>query len=755
MIRKFISRVTNSSFLPLVTIIVVIVTLITIYFTFNQVVQEEATLANDIQYRSSLLAKSLKESVEPNFITQSDTYLQDVVEKFIDKQRIAGLAVVDNTGKIIAISSTLQKSWLRSQEKIITNVMDSDIENGNFANLSKNKMYVFASPLEDKKSVVGALIIVQNANYIDDRVWDIVQNNFIRLLVQAVIVALLSLILLRWIIYEPIRQMVDALKLARIGSVSQSIPNAISTSLFFKPLAKELTKVRRSLLEARMTASEEARLSLERVDSPWTPQRLQEFIKDVAKGRRIFMVSNREPYSHEKINNKIVIIPPASGMVTAVEPVMEACGGTWIAHGSGNADRDVVDKNDTIAVPPEDPKYTLKRVWLTKEEEDGYYNGFSNEGLWPLCHRAYTRPIFRKEDWEQYKIANEKFAKAVVSEMKGVDRPLVFVQDFHLSLVPSLIKKQRPDATIGIFWHIPWPNPESFSICPWKKEILDGILGADIIGFHTQLHCNNFIETVGRELESLVDLESFTVTRNNHISSVKPFPISIAFTMNNGKDKMTEKEKKQFLLRDFGIKTPRVGLGLDRLDYTKGILERFKAIEIFLIKNPQYQEEFTFLQISVPSRTKVKRYQEFRAEVEKEAERINSIFKKNNWKPIVLSLKQYSHDEVFRLYKVAHFCLVTSLHDGMNLVAKEFVAARNDEQGVLILSEFAGASRELKNALIVNPYNGEQTATAIQVALEMSKTEQAKRMKAMRNELKSHNVFRWSAELIRALVSIG
>lgn len=755
MIQRLYSYIRRSIFLPVVTVIVLIASLVTVYFTFNQVTQEEARLTNDIQYRSSLVTKSLKESVEPNFINKSDTYLQDVVEKFIDKQRIAGLAVVDNTGKVIAISSSLQKSWLNDQEKIITNVMDSDIEGGDFATLNQKRMYIFASPLEDKKSVVGALVIVQNASYIDDRIWEIIQNNFFRLLLQAGIVSILSIILIRWIIYEPIKQMAETLRLARTGSIGQPMRETISSSIFFKPLAKELSKVRRSLLEARMTASEEARLSLERNDSPWTPQRLQEFIKDTARGRQIFMVSNREPYSHVKINNKAVVIPPASGMVTAVEPVMEACGGTWIAFGSGDADKEFVDKKDTIVVPPDDPKYTLKRIWLTKEEEDGYYNGFSNEGLWPLCHRAYTRPIFRKEDWEQYKIVNEKFAKAALTTLKGVSRPLIIVQDFHLSLVPQLIKKQRPDATVGIFWHIPWPNPESFSICPWKKEILDGILGADVIGFHTQLHCNNFIETVGRELESLVDLESFSITRGNHISYIKPFPISIAFTMNSGKEKMTEKEKKDLLLRDFGIKTPVVGLGLDRLDYTKGILERLKAIEIFLHKNPQYQEKFTFLQISVPSRTKVKRYQEFRAEVEKETERINSMFKKNNWKPIVLSLKQYSHDEVSKLYQVANFCLVTSLHDGMNLVAKEFVASRGDEEGVLILSEFAGASRELKNAIIVNPYNGEQTAVAILDALEMSKAEQAKRMRAMRNELKSHNVFRWSAELIRALVTMG
>lgn len=751
MIKKLFDSIRKSTFLPIVSIIVAIVSLSTVYFTFNQVTQEQSRMTSDIQYRSSLLAKSLKESVEPNFINNSDAYLKGIVEKFVDKQRIAGLAVVDNTGKVITESSALPQSLLQSQQTVITNVMDADLENGVFTTYNNKRVYVFASPLEDGKSVVGALVIVQNASYMDSRIFEIIQNNFVRLLIQAIIVSVLSVILIRWVIYEPIKTMVDALRLARTGSADRPMQYKVS-SFFFQPLAKELARVRQTLLEARLQASEEARHTLERLDSPWTSQRLQEFIKDTAKDRKIFLISNREPYVHKKVNNHIAVSPPVSGMVTALESVMQSCGGTWIAYGSGDADKDVVDKKDSVAVPPDDPKYTLKRIWLTKEEINGYYNGFSNEGLWPLCHRAYARPIFRKEDWEQYKIANEKFAHAALVAMKHTEHPIVFVQDFHLALVPAIIKKSRPDATIGIFWHIPWPNPESFSILPWKKEILDGILGADVVGFHTQLHCNNFIETVSREVESLVDLERFTITRNNHMSFIKPFPISIAFP---SIDTQTEKTEVEKIRKEFGIKSEFIGLGVDRLDYTKGILERLKAVEIFLIKNPQYQEKFTFLQISVPSRTEVKRYQDFRKEVEAEVERINNVFKKNSWKPIVLSLKAYSHQQVFRFYRLANFCLVSSLHDGMNLVAKEFVAARSDEKGVLILSEFTGASKELASALLINPYNGEQTAAAIKQALEMSKAEQTKRMRVMRDAVRSHNVYRWSAEIIKALVTLG
>lgn len=731
--------------------IVAVVSLVVITFTINQVNREDQRLKSDLQYRSTLLAESLRETIEPNFINKSEDYLQNVVKKFTDKERFAGLGIYDNKGEAITVSSVIPEAT-SSAQKVVADAMDADKANGDFANFKDKKVYLLAIPLREDKSVVGALMVVQNAGYIDDRLTEIWKNNLLRLLIQVSLLSLATLLLIRWIIYEPTRGLVETLKLARMGGMEQP-SKGLTGSFFFRPLVKEISNIKHSLLEARISASEEARMRLEKLDSPWTAQRLKEFLKDILKDRAIFMVSNREPYIHTKNRGKISYYFPASGMATAIEPVMQATGGTWIAHGSGDADRLVVDSSNKIKVPPDEPKYTLKRIWLTPEEEDGYYYGFSNEGLWPLCHIAHNRPIFRKEDWEEYKKVNQKFADAILAEIKNQDRPIVLIQDFHLALVPRLIKLQRPGAVIGIFWHIPWPNPESFSICPWKKEILDGTLGADLLGFHTQLHCNNFIETVGRELESLIDFEQFTITRNNHISYIKPFPISISFP--NGFEKSNSPDERKELMKSLGVKTKYIGLGVDRLDYTKGILERLKAIEIFLNKYPSYLGNFTFIQIAAPSRTKVKKYRDFAVDVEKEVERINNSFKAKGWKPIVLLAKHHNHTQIQSFYKSTDFCLVTSLHDGMNLVAKEYVASRSDEKGVLILSQYTGASRELRDALIVNPYNGEQTADTIKEALEMTPKEQTKRMRDMREVLKNYNVYRWSAELLKTIVNLG
>lgn len=741
-----------------VLIIVLIVSLIVTAFTVNQVENESQRLKTDLQYRTTLLAESLRESIEPNFINKSDAYLESVLERFTTKERLAGLGVYDNKGNMIVASSTVSEATLSAQQ-VISNTMDADKASGDFITLGNKKIYMLAVPLHDKKSVVGAMMVMQNAGYLDDRLNEIWRNNMLRLAFQAGLLSLATLLLIRWLIYSPVKNLVDSLKTARAGGGSGGVDSKGPTnSYFFRPLVNEITNMRRSLQEARSTASEEARLRLDEVNSPWTAERLKEFVKDILKGRTIYIVSNREPYIHTKNGGKIEYYMPASGPVTAIEPVMQATGGMWIAQGSGDADKLVVDRFDKIKVPPDEPKYTLKRIWITEEEEAGYYFGFSNEGLWPLCHIAHNRPAFRKEDWDQYQKVNQKFADTILSEIKSQERPLVLVQDYQLALVPKMIKAQKPSAIVGLFWHIPWPNPESFSICPWKKEVLEGMMGADLIGFHTQLYCNNFIETVGRELESLIDFEKFTITRNNHESYVKPFPISIAFSNGNGHDKEeleNSKKESESLLKSLGIKSKYVGLGVDRLDYIKGIPERLKAIEIFLSNNPRYKTHFTFIQVSPPSRTKIQKMRELAEDVEKEVERINNTFKTGNWKPIVFLKKHHDHRQLQTFYQAADFCLVTSVHDGMNLVAKEYAAARNDEQGVLILSQYTGASRELKEALIVNPYNAEQTADAIKEALEMSPKDQAKRMKNMREIIKNHNVYRWSAELLRTIVNLG
>ena len=524
----------------------------------------------------------------------------------------------------------------------------------------------------------------------------------------------------------------------------------------FRPLAREVATMAESLSHARNAAENEARLR-EAGESVWTADRLSVQLRTRLEDGRLFVVSNREPYIHQRNGKTIDVVVPPSGLVTALEPVLNACDGTWIAHGSGNADVEVVDADDRIRVPPDDPRYTLRRVWLTKEEEEGYYYGFANEGLMAACATSPTPArCFGPTTGSTTRMSIASSPTALLDEIKNVTKPVVLVQDYHFALVPRLIKEKRPDARVAIFWHIPWPNPEAFGICPWQRQLVDGLLGADLIGFHIQSHCNNFLETVDRVVESRVDWEHFSVLRQDHRTIVRPFPISVACSDDDAENNNLGFNyiERSALIRGLGVEATFMGIGVDRVDYTKGILERFLAIERFLEKYPSYQGQFTFVQIGAPSRTHIKRYHDLFAEVEAEAERINWRFQGGKWKPIVLLTRQHSHQEIEPYYRAADLCLVTSLHDGMNLVAKEFIAARQDERGVLILSQFTGAARELRDALLVNPYNIDQTADAIRAALEMEPEDKQMRMHRMRKIIKEHNIYRWAGNLITELCEV-
>ncbi|MGH7245742.1 MAG: alpha,alpha-trehalose-phosphate synthase (UDP-forming) [Candidatus Levyibacteriota bacterium] len=732
-------------------LIIFAVSMVILSFTIRQVDNEQNNLTSDLQHRSALLSDSFIDTIEPYVAYNNAPALQQIVDRYTNRERLMGLAVYDNKGNVLALSSGLATELAKTPTLPAT-IMDANKADGQFLPYNGQKLYLFATPLHSKQSVIGAIMLIQNADYIDADLISIWKTNLLRLFVQVLLISIASFIVLHWIIYRPILAMVQAIRDTRLGKISK---NPVKQNLFFQPLITEFTRMSKSLQEARLSASQEAKMRNEQADSPWTAQRLQGFIEETLRGRKIFLVSNREPYIHFKQNGKISMMEPASGMVTALEPIMQACGGLWIAQASGNADKTTVDDEDKIKVPPDDPKYTLKRVWITEEEEKGYYYGFANEGLWPLCHTAHTRPVFRKEDWMQYQRVNGKFAQHVLKEIADVEKPIILIQDYHLALLPRMIKNSRPDALIGIFWHIPWPNSESFNICPWRKEILDGMLGADLLGFHTQLHCNNFMDTVGHDLEALIDLEQFSIQRNEHTSFVRPFPISIPF-FEDGEESTQEEfaNLRNEIQKKLNFSSKYIGVGVDRLDYTKGILERLRAIEYFLQTYPSFKQKFTFIQIAAPSRNTIPEYNEFGEEVEKETERINTIFKTKTWKPIILLKKHHTHQEIDSYYKIADICLVTSLHDGMNLVAKEYVMSRNDEKGVLILSQFAGASRSLKDALIINPYNIEQTAEAIHQGLTMLQSEQMKRMKKMRELIKNYNVYRWSAELLKSLLAI-
>jgi trehalose 6-phosphate synthase len=480
----------------------------------------------------------------------------------------------------------------------------------------------------------------------------------------------------------------------------------------------------------------------------WSPQTLHRLLEERLPGTEIIAVSNREPYIHNRVNGSVSLQIPASGLVAALEPVMRACGGKWIAHGSGSADREMVDARDHIRVPPNDPSYTLRRIWLTEEEQEGYYYGFANEGLWPLCHIAFVRPTFRHEDWQQYVAINRRFADAVIREASRPD-PIVLVHDYHFALVPRMVRERLPHATILAFWHIPWPNSETFGICPWREEIIHGLLGSTILGFHTQFHCNNFLEGTDRFVESRIDREHSSVTVGGRETMIRPYPISIEWPPAALAAQAPVADCRNAVSWRLGLPpAARIVVGIERFDYTKGILDRMHAIDRLLRQRPSWKGRLVFIQAAAPSRSKLPAYGTLQREAEKLAEEINARHGGDGYQPIVLVVRHHEPGEVYELFRAADACIVSSLHDGMNLVAKEFVAARDDEKGVLILSTFAGASRELDGALMVNPYDTQSMAEALERALVMPESEQKERMRLMRDFLRVRNVYRWAGQML-------
>jgi trehalose 6-phosphate synthase len=508
----------------------------------------------------------------------------------------------------------------------------------------------------------------------------------------------------------------------------------------FRPLMQDV----RDLVERLVVEKD-----LEGEGGHWTPQRLKRTLTKQLHGERILIMANREPYIHTRApDGTISVLHPASGLVTALEPVMRACSGVWVAHGSGSADRETADGEGRIRVPPGEESYQVRRVWLSREEEQGYYYGFANEGLWPLCHVAHTRPVFRRDDWNHYKSVNQRFADAVCAEAQG-DDPIVLVQDYHFALAPRLIRERLPRATIISFWHIPWPNAERLGICPMRGEILEGLLGSSIVGFHTQLHCNNFMAAVERYMEARLDRERTAVVFKGRSSLVRPYPISIEWPNRWAADAVPPRECRAEIFRALGLRRDALlGVGVDRLDYTKGIEERLLAVERLLERSPALRGRFTFVQLAAPSRSEIERYRELAESVDGLAGRINLRFGTDGYRPVVLLRSHHEPKDVFRYLRAADVCYVSSLHDGMNLVAKEFVAARDDERGVLVLSEFTGAARELTEALIVNPYDLEEASSALAMALEMPPEEQRERMSAMRALVAEFNVYRWAGRML-------
>jgi alpha,alpha-trehalose-phosphate synthase [UDP-forming] len=738
----------------LILALIASVTLVSLASTYFDVLAHRHNMRQDLERRTNWMGKTIEPDVRSALVTGDLSALPGLTQLLKNGTGALGLAIYDAHGDLLAASGP-PDVMAALGKGVVEKSLQRGVEDGAFGHAGQWQWLEQTFPIHNGDQLQGAMAIVMDAGYIRSEGMALWQRSFWRIVAFVIVIVAITLLMVRWFLLRPMNRAAERLRQLRIGHAEDSTEPDLRALRLFSPLAREVETMAASLKAARASAAAEARLR-EAGANLWTAERLAVHIRNQAGSSKIFVVSNREPYMHVRQGRETVCVVPPSGLVTALEPVLRACDGVWVASGSGDADKSTVDEFDRLRVPPDDPRYTLRRVWLSEQEESHYYEGFSNEGLWPLCHIAHTRPIFRAADWECYQLVNQKFADALLEEMKDSPDPVVFVQDYHLALLPSLIKKERPDARVAIFWHIPWPNPEAFGICPWQAELLDGLLGADLIGFHIPLHCQNFIATVDRAFEARTDHDHLTVLRHGHTSVIRPYPVSVAFdgamrpaATWDGETMADERDAaRRRLLSEFGVRAETLALGVDRLDYTKGIVERLEAIGQLLEEHPWYRERLTMVQIAAPSRTRIPSYAELRRRVLETVARINARYQTAHWRPIVLIERQCDHEEVSHWYRAADVCLVTSLHDGMNLVAKEFVAARDDDDGVLVLSKFTGAAVELRDALLINPYDVVGVAEAVRAGLEMSREERRDRMERMRRQVMEYNIYMWAAKVL-------
>ena len=684
----------------------------------------------DLEMRSEFIGRTVEAPLADLLAAESKTKLHNYFNRIIQDERLFAIGLCSREGKLTYKTLTYPDSILCDGTNTVAAGKTA------LLGLTQGTVHVSAIGIEGNGRAWGRLMLVQDMSWVERRSSDMKWYLFYLFAIIGVVISLVTVLVahLSW------RGWVTSVRALLHGKGQAALVSDQRHDADLLPVAQDLRSLIHDL-EADKRLRDEHQMS-------WTPATLKAILHEHLAGDEVLIVSNREPYVHNRNGQHIEVQVPASGVVTALEPIMRACSGVWIAHGSGTADREVVDARGHVRVPPDNPAYEIRRIWMSPEEEDGYYNGFANEGLWPLCHLAHVRPVFRTSDWQRYREINERFALAIIEEAK-TDNPVVLVQDFHLALVPKMVRDLLPNATIIMFWHIPWPNPERYAICPWHREILEGLLGSSILGFHTRFNRTNFIETVDRALETKIDWDSSTISYGGKLTAVNHYPISIEWPSRVLKEQPPVPTCRTHIRSSNGLPhTQRVGLGVERMDYTKGILERFLAVERLLELQPEWIGTFSFIQIAAPSRSKIEQYQQLTHQVIASAERINQRFGREGYQPISLRIEHHDPQEIATHYRGVDFCIVSSLHDGMNLVAKEFVAARDDEQGVLILSQFTGAAAELPEALMINPYNIDQCAAALHVALTMSPSEQRARMRSMRDIVQEFNVYRWAGRML-------
>ncbi|WP_020086210.1 alpha,alpha-trehalose-phosphate synthase (UDP-forming) [Hyphomicrobium zavarzinii] len=685
----------------------------------------------DVELRATLVFNSVSGPLSAMLENGQTDHINELFERVATDSRIVAVAVCRD-GKEPAHATKLMPSSI-SCEKIAR----SDTESFSSVIVNGRRMLIGAYPIvsrtDPSREIEGHFIIVHDLSFAEHRGQE--ARNYLTLMLGGIILASGALAI--GLVLYLIRNWLRTFKQAVTSATSPGVRNAAAS---YGPLDKEVRQVLRQL--------EMSQSAIDRDQANWSKETLRDIMLAELPGVEVLVVANREPYIHNHGPGGIELQTPASGLVSAVEPVMRACGGTWIAHGSGTADRETVDANDCIGVPPRSPEYTLRRIWISEEEQDGYYYGLANEGLWPLCHIAFTRPVFRESDWRTYRAVNERFADAVAAEAK-TSSPIVLIQDYHFALLPQMVRERIPDATIITFWHIPWPNAETFGIFPWKEEIIHGLLGSSIIGFHTQFHCNNFLETVDRFVESRIDREQESVTLKGHETFIRPYPISIDWPPAALANQKSIQDCRDAVRKRLDLPPEtKIAVGIERFDYTKGVLDRIRAVDTLLETHPEWRGRFVLVQAAAPTRSKLQTYKGLQDEAMALAEEINAKYADVSPQPIRLIIRHHEPSEVFELFRAADVCIVSSLHDGMNLVAKEFIAARDDERGVLMLSHFAGASRELAEALIINPYDAHATGEVLHSALVMPETEQHERMRLMRAYVSTRNVYRWAGQML-------
>ena len=682
----------------------------------------------DVESRGRLVFRSIRDPVVAGLDSAPAQSLGPYLERITEDERLQALGFCDSSGALRIATRAMPAAAgdCRALPLLKTDSAAVVADGG-------KRMHVSIFPIS-AGAQSGHLLVVHDLSYTDSRARRARNYAIAALLGAALCVGLLGALIIAALTRswnKAIRQVVSS----AIAETPEGAPRR-----YDYPIAREIDGLLTELRAQRSYA--------DGVHVDWSPGTLKRLLSDELPGAQIIVLSNREPYIHNRTEDGVRVQRPASGLVSALEPVMRACGGVWIAHGSGSADRETVDANDRIAVPPDHPEYSLRRLWLSEEEQDGYYYGVANEGLWPLCHIAFVRPVFRRSDWETYRAVNERFADAVAQEATCED-PIVLVHDYHFALAPRAIRKRLPKATIITFWHIPWPNAETFGICPWREEIIDGLLGSTILGFHTRFHCNNFIETVDRFIESRIDRETSSIALRGGETQLRPYPISIEWPPAALDGQPSVAEARRRVRERLGVPPEaRIAVGIERFDYTKGILDRIDAVDELLTHHPECRGRFVLAQAAAPTRSKLGAYASLQSEAIRRAEEVNARHDSASFKPIMLLIRHHEPGEVYELFRAADMCIVSSLHDGMNLVAKEFVAARDDEQGVLILSDFAGASRELTEALIVNPYNPREMAEAMARALDMTQAEQGQRLRLMRDLVRRRNVHRWAGQML-------